>query len=325
MHLFRRAMLLTALLALGCSAQTKPEPEIAKRIERQVRSSASLSAGAEITVGERKPSEFGGWDLVTVTARDQGQEKRYTFLLSKDGKSLVHFTRFDLSVDPNEAIMRKIDLSGRPPRGNKDAKVVAVVYDDFQCPYCARMYETLFSEVLPRYQDKVKVVYKDFPLYEIHPWAVRAAVNANCLAEQSGEAYWRFSDEVHRRLREINQAEAQQAAPQQAAAKDAKPPARGATLDKLALEVGAKAKVDAAKLQACIQAQDVEKVRLSLGEGRSLGVSATPTLFINGERLEGAVSSEELEAVLNRALLEVGETPPPPAAPSAAKPAAPSQ
>lgn len=324
--MLKRAMVLVAVLCLGCSAQNSNSEasQVNKRIERQLRNSAEMSSAAEIAVGERKASEFGGWDEVSVLVSDQGAQKTYTFLLSKDGKSLVHYQKFDISTDPNQRLMSKIDLTGRPVRGNKDAKVTVAVYDDFQCPYCARMYDTLFNDVMKTYGDRVKVIYKDFPLYEIHPWAVRASVNANCLIAQSSDAFWQFSDKVHQNQRAIGEqesapdpAEAKTAKKLKDAAAPAKPKIRSTGLDKLAGEIAAQNKLDTTKLNACMEKRDTEPVRLSLGEGKQLGVSATPTLFINGERLEGAASAEELKAVLDRALLDAGETPP-----AAAKPAA---
>ena len=94
-------------------------------------------------------------------------------------------TKLDLSKDPFAEIMKKIDVSGRPTRGNSQAKVVAVNYDDFECPFCSRMHQTLFPQLLKEYGDRVVFIYKDFPLAEIHPWATHAAVNANCLAAQN--------------------------------------------------------------------------------------------------------------------------------------------
>src|SRR5207248_11577787 len=121
----------------------------------------------------------------------------HEFLLSKDNKALVRFTKMDLTSDPYSELMKKIDTSGRPVRGNKDAKVTIVNYDDFECPFCSRMHQTLFPDVFKAYSDRVKIVYKDFPLAEIHPWATHAAVDANCLAAQNNDAYWDFADYVH--------------------------------------------------------------------------------------------------------------------------------
>ncbi|HTK95598.1 MAG TPA: thioredoxin domain-containing protein [Terriglobales bacterium] len=312
MSVLKRAMVLVALLCLGCAAQTNAGADVDRRIEKQLRNEAELSPAATVKVGPHKPSDFGGWDEVTVAVNDQGEQKTYTFLLSKDGKTLVHYTRFDISTDPNQRTMAKIDLTGRPVRGSQDAKVTVAVYDDFQCPYCARMYDTLFNDVMKRYGDRVKVVYKDYPLYQIHPWAVRAALDSNCLLQQSNDAFWQFSDRVHATQHEIS---AQEEQPDPKPAKDSKDPKdakkdapkiRTVGLDKLTFDIAAGNKLDMTKLQACLATRDLDRVQKSLNEGKQLGVNATPTLFVNGERLEGALTPEELEAALDRALTDAG-------------------
>ena len=166
--------------------------------------------------------------------------------------------------------MKKIDVKARPVRGNKDAKVVAVNFDDFQCPYCSRMHQNLFPGLLKEYGDRVQFIYKDFPLVEIHPWAMHAAVDANCLAAQSNEAYWQYADYLHENQKQIGSEKSHEA--------------QFAALDALALKQGQQQNVDAAKLQACIKAQDQTAVKASIHEGESLGVEATPTMFVNGEK-----------------------------------------
>ena len=131
----------------------------------------------------------------------------YDFLLSKDGKTLLRMTKLDLTKDPYAENVKKISVGDRPVRGNKDAKVVVVNYDDFQCPFCSRMHQTLFPEILKEYGDRVQFVYKDYPLAEIHPWAMHAAVDANCLAAQNGDAYWDLADYLHANQREISSRE----------------------------------------------------------------------------------------------------------------------
>ena len=113
-------------------------------------------------------------------------------------------TKLDLSKDPLAEVMKKIDVKGRPTRGNGQAKVVAVNYDDFECPFCSRMHQTLFPDLLKEYGDRVVFIYKDFPLAEIHPWATHAAVNAHCLAAQNPDAYWDFADYMHANQKEVN-------------------------------------------------------------------------------------------------------------------------
>ncbi len=72
-------------------------------------------------------------------------------------------------------------------RGNPNAKVTIVNYDDYECPFCSRMHATLMQEILPQYGDKIKIVYKDYPL-PMHPWAQHAANDANCLARERSRA-----------------------------------------------------------------------------------------------------------------------------------------
>ncbi|HZE27033.1 MAG TPA: thioredoxin domain-containing protein, partial [Terriglobales bacterium] len=168
--LLHRSFLVLLLICLGCSAQTTPS-DTAKAIERQVRSYYHLPPEVQVTIGPLKPSDFPNYDAVKLSFVKGAKKDDYDFLLSKDGKTLIRLTKLDLSKDPNAEIMKKVDLKGRPTRGNKDAKVVVINYDDFQCPFCSRMHSTLFPEILKEYGDRILFIYKDYPLAEIHPWA----------------------------------------------------------------------------------------------------------------------------------------------------------
>ncbi len=159
--------------------------------------------------------------------------------------------------------MKKIDVAGRPVRGNPDAKVTIINYDDFECPFCARMHSTLMSEILPQYGDKIKIVYKDYPL-SMHPWAKHAANNANCLAKESGQGYWEFADYVHANQRAINGSQ-----------KDVQNSFN--ELDHITLDIGKKNGADATRLQACVKAQPDTAMKASMAEADSIGVNATPT------------------------------------------------
>ena len=97
-------------------------------------------------VGPLKPSEFPNYYAVKITFKKGKNNDDYDFLLSKDDKTLIKLTKLDLTKDPNVEIMKKIDLKDRPTRGNKDAKVVLVNFDDFECPFCSRMHQTLFPD-----------------------------------------------------------------------------------------------------------------------------------------------------------------------------------
>jgi protein-disulfide isomerase len=150
----------------------------------------------------------------------------------------------------------------------------------------------------------VAFIYKDYPLTEIHPWAMHAAVDANCLAARNSDAYWDFADYIHANPQAIN---SQRGHDEQFAA-----------LDRTALARGANFHVDAVKLQACMKDPKAEDaVKASVKQGESLDVNGTPTMFINGEMLHGARPVSEVRAAIDSALKRVGVTPP--AQPTAAQ------
>lgn len=294
--IFLNVFLFLLLLGGGCKAQNATPsgalpPETTHRIQSEIRSRYNVPPQINLVLAEPKPSEVPGYDLVVVTFLGGTHTTTHDFLISKDHKTLAHLEKMDISQD----LMSKINVKGRAVRGNASAKVTIVNFDDFQCPFCSRMHSTLFPNILQAYGDRVKIIYKDYPLVEIHPWAMHAAINGNCLGEQNNEAYWDFADFVHANQKEVagkTRAEA------------------FLNLDKATQTQVEKHQLDQQKLQACVQKQDEGAVRASMAEGDSLGVDSTPTLFINGERLTGAMSEEELRSILNRALADNGQQPP---------------
>jgi protein-disulfide isomerase len=289
------SLALLSIVGLNCASQSKPT-DIAAKIERQLRATYKLPAEVPIAIGALSPSpEWPGFQAFTVTVGEGERKQEFPFLLSKDQKSIVRVNRIDISDDPYADVMKKIDVRGRPVRGAKQSKVVVVAYDDLQCPFCTMMHQILFPELLKEYGDRVTFVYKDFPIPS-HPWANHAAVDANCLAAQNGDAYWSFVDSVHASQQAINGKGTQEL--------------RLAELDKMAMQQGTDNKLDAASLQACVKNQNDAAVKASVHEGESLGVDSTPTLFINGQEMSGGVAPlPRLRAALDKALKDAGETP----------------
>ncbi len=288
MTLIRRSFLLLLVVCLGCVAQST-SPDLTKKIERQVRSYYKIPAEVHLVVGVPSPSsELPNYESVVVTIDNGGKKQDLTFLVSKDHSSMMRLIKFDLNKDPFAETMSKIDISGRPTRGAKVPKVVVVNFDDFECPFCSRMHQTLFPQILKEYGDRVTFIYKDYPLVEIHPWATHAAVDANCLAPQNSDAYWDFADYVHANQREVSN--------------EKTPAARTEALDRLTMLQGQKHNLDLVKLQSCIKAQDETAVKASMKEAEGIGVEATPTLFINGQKIDGAVPIGDVRAALDQAL-----------------------
>src|SRR5271157_6013000 len=292
----KRLAVVLLLVCSGCSAQSVT-PELKTKIQRQIQAQYDLPPSVMVDVGPRRPSDIPTFDIVTLTLTggENSHEQKVDFLLSQDGKTLAKLTRLDLTKDIYTERMSKIDINGRPVRGNPNAKVTLVNYDDLQCPFCSRMHTTLMQEILPVYGDRIKIVYKDFPL-SMHPWAIHSANNANCLAAENGTAFWEFADYVHANQKAINGSQDLQKST--------------AELDRIALDLGKKHGADMNRLQACVKAQPDKQLKASVAEGEALGLDATPTMFINGQKLEGAVDVEEVKAILNQQLLAAGVQPP---------------
>jgi protein-disulfide isomerase len=292
-------------MTAGCKAQIAPaktalDPAtINRRVEIKVRSEFNIPQDYNVTLGARKPSQIPGYDALPITLSRDTKSQVVDFLISTDGNMLARLEKFDLARDP----VFSIDVAGRPIRGNPDAKVTVVNFDDLECPYCARMHESLFPSTLEHYKDKVRFIYKDNPLTELHPWAMHAAVNANCLAAQSGDAYWKYVDYLHSHGDEISGA-------------DRNPAKSFDALNRIARQEATLAKLDLSKLDGCLVAQNETQVRASAAEALTLRIEGAPAVFVDGERIDGAQPEELVWRAIDRALRAAGIDPPsPPTAP----------
>lgn len=289
------AGLLLLGLTAGCKAQnsTAPDNSLDRRIEIKVRQEYQLPPDVNVSIGARSASQFTGYQTLPVTISRGGKSQVINFLISTDSSKLVHLDTMDLTKSP----MDGINVAGRPVRGNPAAQVTVVNFDDLECPYCARMHEELFPATLDRYKDQVRFIYKDDPLTDLHPWAMHAAVDANCLASQNGTAYWAYVDYLHGHGDEITGPN-----------RDVK--ASYAALDRIARQEATLGKLNDEQLNACLAKQDETAVRASQKEAEALAIDGTPALFVDGERINGAVPKEQLWEAIDRALRAKGQTPP---------------
>jgi protein-disulfide isomerase len=128
---------------------------------------------------------------------------------------------------------------------------------------------------------------------------MHAAIDANCLASASVTGYWNFIDYVHAHASEIG-------------GDDHSVAKASVTLDKLAQDEGARQKVNQGDLEACIKKQDDTRIKASMKVGDALGLTGTPATFINGEKVDGVTSMENIFRMVDGALSAEGLTPPPP-------------
>jgi protein-disulfide isomerase len=260
-----------------------------------IRSQFSVPSNCDISIGPRTPSTIPDYENLHVRVSQGSNSTGIDLLISIDGKTLARFERFDLDHNPELLI----DVQGRPIRGNPAAPVTVVGFDDLECPVCSYMHQLLFPAAFNHYGDSVRFIYKDNPLVELHPWALRAAVDATCLADQSGTAYWSYVDYVHSHGEEVS-----------GASRDVQK--SFSTLDRIAGDQVQEARLDSNRLQACLKRQDETPVRKSMKEAEGLDLNFTPALFVNGEEVHGFTSVDDVWDVIDRALRESGVNPPQP-------------
>jgi protein-disulfide isomerase len=294
-HANRSAIVAFLFLMTACgdesrtvSSVTTPAPDdatVAGRVVAYFEKSVSAPPGIHFQVTKLEDSGIPGWRKGVLQASLGQQTQDVGFYVSADGHYLLRGEAVDLTIDPLKQVSSKIKLDGEPTRGPKDAKVTIVEYSDFQCPYCERAYDTLESQVLKEYGDRVRFVFKNCPLTNIHPWAEDAALAVECAFQQGSDQFWGLYNGLFAHQNEIT--------------KD--------NLRAKVTEIAAARGADTAKLIGCLDGhQSADALKADLDEAAALGVDSTPTFFINGRRLSGAQTFDSFKALIDRELESSG-------------------
>ncbi len=171
----------------------------------------------------------------------------------------------------------KVDLivnDDDPTIGPKNAPITIVEFADYQCPFCQKALPTV-KEVLAKYKDKVRFVFKNYPLTQIHPQAVSAAVAAECAKEQN--KFWEMHEQLFENYSQLS--------------------------DKLYKSLASELSLDMTKFSNCQTSLDVQtKIMNQIEYGQALGITATPAFYINGTLLMGAQPLSAFESVINEEL-----------------------
>lgn len=276
------------LIAAGVSlrAQSQPAAQTADqatraKIEHYLRERFSVSPVDTITVGPLTPSIYPQFLKTIVTVAAGTRKSSEEFFVTRDGDYLIQGSVFGLNGSPEKEVERQIDLNDQPSIGPATAPVTIVEYADLECPMCAKMHEFLQKQVAPKYGDKVRIVFKEFPLYTIHPWSVQAAVADACAFRINPADYLAYRSLVFENQTAI----------------------KTETVREQLLDFGAQAGLDRAKLAACYDSkQTLPAVRQDVEEGQKLGVNSTPTFFINGKMEAGALPPADFFKVIDEAL-----------------------
>jgi protein-disulfide isomerase len=269
-------------MSLPQRAAAQP-PKIDKpAISKYLRYAEGFSPQVNMTVGDPKPSVFPGLYEIEVTLKAGRNEVVKTYYLTSDGKRLISGSVYDLHQSPFAQNLPLLKEEGAPAFGPANAPVKIFLFSDFECPYCKEEAQTLRENIAKEHANDVRIVYKDFPLDSIHPWARPAAIAGQCIAEQKPAAFWSFHDWIYAHQGDINP---------------------GNVKDKIA-EFAKTQNLDTQKLSACeANPATAARVEKTVDEGRKLGVTQTPTMFVNGRSVPGVLTPGQMNLLIQ---LELG-------------------
>jgi protein-disulfide isomerase len=272
-------MLILALASLASTAQTKSAAP-AKTTSGASASAAALPSEATFNeflrkmfgydpnltwkIAEIKPSEASGISQLTaIFNTPQGQQVMRLYV-TPDQKFAFAGDLLPFGADPFASTRDDLKSANGPSHGPKDASLTIVEFGDLQCPACKAAQPNINK--LMEEEPKARLVFQNFPLETLHDWAMTGAKYVDCLGRQNGDAVWKFISLVYDHQAEVNTQNVDQ------------------MLKGYVKEAGG----DAEAAAACVLKPETEKrVRASMALGEKIGVSSTPTFYINGRKLAG--------------------------------------
>ena len=189
-------------------------------------------------------------------------------------KSLRENAKIVSYLKPPPAFRAEVSVVEEPFRGPEKAPVTIVKFEDFQCPFCKQVQPT-FVDLLKRYDGKLRLVHKDLPLEAIHPQARQAAEAARCADEQG--KFWSYHDKLYAGSPKLSPEE----------------------LKSYAKEVG----LNVDSFEHCLTTRKYQAiVQKDLSEGTQLGLTGTPTFFVNGREVSGNQPLDTFGAMIDEEL-----------------------
>ena len=292
----KRALTLSLILGLSTIAprgwaQQAPSAIVApstgatsptqKSIEAYLRHLYAFGPNVALVVAPPKPSQVEGLLETNIDLTIDGNKQTVKFYVSKDGKFLLQGELSDMTKDPLAQNLAQIQMTDAPSMGDPSAAVTLVEYSDFECPVCRKLHDAL-REILPTYAGKVRVVFKDFPIEQLHPWARTAAIAGRCAYQQDPRAFWKMYDFIYDNQEIISAANA---------------------WTKM-MDYAGQSGLDADAFKACMASPEAgAAVNANRANGQLLDVNSTPTVFVNGRRMVGA-DAHLLEQYINYELAQ---------------------
>ena len=279
MYPLLRCLPIVLLLAAFSSAQQKtppdktkraapPEPTFTARLptEETVNAFMQQMFGHDPSVSwkvlEIKPAEAEGLVEITVALSNPQGKQSQRLYVTADGRHAIVGDIIPFGAHPFDDAREKLQkgITG-PAIGPADAPVIMVEFSDLQCPYCKQAQPTI--DKLLSEEKNARLVFQSFPLPS-HTWAAKGADYADCVGKTSSESFWKF---IHR----VYDAQA-----------DITPENADEKLTAMADQAG----VQGSEIAKCsASAEAAGRVQHSIALGGSVDVTSTPTLFINGRKI----------------------------------------
>lgn len=265
-----RNIALTILTVLALfAADTTPAKKSAfdkATLEAYVRHVFVWNSQVKVEIGDPKPADLPGFSRVEVHASQGQASADETLYVSKDGQKIVRGAVFDVAQNPFKPELEKLHTDLQPSMGTPGAPVVIVEFSDYECPFCKEEAKALRANLLATYPKEVRLYFKDMPLSLIHPWAMPAAIAGRCIFKQNPKAFWDYHDWIYEAQSDIT----------------------ADNLKSKILEFVKGREIDALQLEHCMDSKATQpEIEKSIAEAKALGVTGTPTLFVNGRLLTG--------------------------------------
>jgi protein-disulfide isomerase len=268
------ATLLPSVLSVPALAQQAQSPasatsivspaEMQRTIEAYLRRLYAFGSDTKLTFGPFKETGISGLLEATIELKQADNQESAKIFVSKDGKYLFRGEVSDLTRDPLAEARAKIQAKDAPILGNPKASITLVEYSDFECPVCRNLHDVLRG-MLPNYP-QVRVIFKDFPLEQLHPWARTAALAGRCAYQEDPKAFWKMYDFIY----------------------DGQDLISAENAWSKMNDFAEQSELDAATFKSCLASPEAAAaVDASRANGQDLEVTSTPTIFINGRRLVG--------------------------------------
>jgi protein-disulfide isomerase len=245
------------------SAQTSNSIE--SRVEHYLRDTYAWGPAFDVKVGPAKPSPIPDLLAVPVTVTKAEQSDTAIVYVDKIGRFILRGDLQDMTVDPLADTKSKLTPGNSPSVGPENAKITIIEFADFECPSCRqldRILRTLIAD-----HPEIRLVYKNFPLTDLHPWAMTAAIAGQCTYQQNHEAFWKIHNAIFD-------------------AQDVISPSN--VWDKM-IDLATQQGLDMDTFRTCMADPTTAKqIDQTQQEGHTLDITATPTTFINGRKVVGA-------------------------------------